>query len=253
MKTILTLFVLLGISVAAVAQTELSLPGDTLTFSGKVYDRETLKTLGHSVFIKNNKSYLCDEDGRFRFTANEGDTIVFHYVGYKDLILVVQDSIENEEYLTGIFLSPDMVQLSEVLVVPRHYDVETLVKTSPVDYSSLKIAEKNLRMSAYQGLMPNTNWDAETNQKYALKKESMRVEYKGMVAPDQTFGANLITVIPEAILTYGSHEGEQVDMGAITTQEDTYLTTVYDAIKKEKAKKLQLEKKNKVPLKQVGN
>lgn len=225
---------------------------DSLTFTGQIFDRETLRPLGNAAYDIGSITYISDDEGHFRFSAHDGDTIIFHYVGFKHLILMVDDSLSNEEYLTGIFLSPDMVQLSEVLVVPRHYDVETLVKTTPMDYSELQIAEKNMKMSAYQGLMPNTNWDAETNQKYALKKEQMRVEYKGMVQPDQMFAANLTTVIPEAILTYGPNVEPQIDMGAITTEEESYLISVFEAIKKERAKNIEPSYHTKPPLKTIN-
>lgn len=226
---------------------------DSLTFTGQIFDAETLKPLEHAAYDIGNTMYISDEKGRFRFTAHDGDTIIFHFVGYKHLILAVDDSLSNDEYLTGIFLSPDLVHLSEVLVVPRHYDVETLVKTTPMDYSDLQIAEKNMKMSAYQGLMSNDNWDAETNQKYALQREQMRVEYKGMVQPNQMFAANLTTVIPEAKLTYGPNKEPQVDLGAVSSKEEDYLITVFDFIKKERASQKIQEYQQKPPLKRINN
>lgn len=247
---IITLCIL--VSTSGFAQKKVLVKSDSLTFTGQIFDRETLHVLANAVYVHNQTMYVSDDKGRFRFAANEGDTILFHHIGFKDLILVVEDSLSNEEFLTGIFLSPDMVQLSEVLVIPRQYDLETLVKTTPMNYSQIQIAEKNMRMSAYQALMPNTKWDAETNQKYALQKEAMRIEYKGMISPGQTFGANLITVIPEAALTYGPHKVPQIDLGSITTQEERYLTTVFDAIKKEKEKNAPNQPFNKPPLKPIN-
>lgn len=225
---------------------------DSLLFTGQVFDSETKRFLEHAAYDIGNTMYISDDKGRFRFSAHEGDTIVFHHVGFKPLILLVDDSLSNEEYLTGIFLSPDLVQLSEVIVVPRHYDVETLVKTTPMDYSELQVAEKNMKMSAYQGLMANNKWDAETNQKYAIQKEQMRVEYKGMIQPDQMFAANLTTVVPEAKLTYGPNPQVQMDMGSINTQEERYLVTIFEAIKQERAKSNMKEYQQKPPLKPVN-
>lgn len=252
MKKYILIICLATLAIGINAQDNKEHNTDSLTFTGQIFDRQTLKPLGNAAYDIGNTMFISDDKGHFRFSAHDGDTIIFHYVGFKHLILMVDDSLSNEEYLTGIFLSPDMVELSEVLVVPRHYDVETLVKTTPMDYSELQIAEKNVKMSAYQGLMPNSNWDAETNQKYAIKKEQMRVEYKGMVQPDQMFAANLTTVIPEAILTYGPNVEPQIDMGAVTTEEESYLVSIFEAIKKERAKNIEPEYQTKPPLKTIN-
>lgn len=248
----LTICLFMGSLVLQSAQGRELEKSDSLMFTGQVFDSETKRALEHAAYDIGHTMYISDEKGRFRFTAHEGDTIVFHHVGYKPLYLLVDDSLSNEEYLTGVFLSPDLVQLSEVIVVPRQYDLETLVKTTPMDYTELQVAEKNMKMSAYQGLMSNNKWDAETNQKYALKKEQMRVEYKGMVQPDQMFAANLTTVVPEAKLTYGPNPEPQIDMGAINTQEENYLLTVFDAIKQERARRNPDAYQQKPPLKPIN-
>ncbi len=251
-KLIFTLFIMMAFFAKA-QDKGIIIEEDSLVFTGQVFDKESLEPLPKSIYMVNGRMFVSDDKGRFRFSANEGDTVVFHNVGYQDLILVVEESISNEEFLTGIFLSQKQYELSEVLVVPRNYDLETLVKTTPNSYEDIQIAEKNMKMSAYQGLMPNMNWDAETNQKYAIQKEIMRTEYKGMVAPDKMFGANLFTVIPETRLTYGTSKEKPIDMGAVSTSEEKYLQTVYDAIRQEKMKQQQdsIPQRVKPPLKQI--
>ncbi len=225
---------------------------DSLLFTGQVFDRTTREPLPKAVYMIGGRTYVTDELGAFRFSAAEGDTVMFHNIGYKDIFLMVDDSLSNEEFLTGIFLSQDEVELSEVLVVPRHYSLETLVKSTPTDARNLKIAEQNMKMSAYQALLPNTNWDAETNQKYAIQKEAMKVEYKGMVAPDRFFGANLTTVVPEVKLTYGSAEESTLDLGAISTEERKYLQTVFQIIQSERLKQQDsIPQRIQPPLKQI--
>ncbi|MFB6343268.1 hypothetical protein ACE1ET_16195 [Saccharicrinis sp. FJH62] len=210
---------------------------DSLTFTGTVFDRVTLETLDDAVYFKGHHTYGLQPGGKFRVKAAVGDTIIFSYLGYKDLIVTLDDSLANNDYLMGVYLSPVATMLSEVVIVPRYYSLDVLVAIDPVKQAKEQAyAERNLKMSAYQGLLPATKMDNEMNQKMTIEKHRMDVEYKQMLSPNQMVGVNFFTVVPETkeYLAGLREKGLALDLGKITTQEEeNYLRSIFKAMQLE--------------------
>ena len=220
------------VSLSTLAQT------DTLTFTGVVFNRLTLEQLNEAIYIKNGSTYGVSE-GRFNIKSVKGDTIVFSHLGFKDLIVVLEDTLANKEYLMGIYLSPEPTLLSEVIIVPRYYSLKALVASDPVKQSRDQAnAERNLKLAAYQGLKPQEKMDYEMNQKMTLHKHRMDVEYKTMINPDQMVGVNFVNVVPDtkAWMEGLRDKGLSLDLGSITTVEEvSYLQRLFKAMEQEKA------------------
>jgi hypothetical protein len=214
---------------------------DSLTFTGVVFDRVNLEPLNDAVYFKGIHTYGLQPGGRFRISAEVGDTIVFSYLGYKDLIVTLDDSLANSDYLMGVYLSPVATLLSEVVIVPRYYSLEVLVAIDPVKQAKEQAyAERNLKMSAYQGLLPPKKMDNEMNQKMTIEKHRMDVEYKQMISPNQMVGVNFFTVVPETkdYLAGLRKKGLSIDLGKITTQEEEdYLRSIFKAMQEEERAK----------------
>lgn len=231
MKTFRTIAVFIMLSSLAYSQS------DSLTFTGIVFDRIDLQALDEAVYYKGSQTYGLQPGGRFSIYANVGDTIRFTYLGYKDLIVTLNDTLANNDYLMGIYLSPVPTLLSEVIIVPRYYSLEVLVAIDPVKQAKEQAyAERNLKMSAYQGLLPPKQMDNEMNQKMAIQKHRMDVEYKRMLSPDDMVGVNFFTVVPETkdFMKGLREKGLNIDLGKITTkEEEDYLKSLFKAMQEE--------------------
>ncbi len=236
MKTRLSLkSILCFLSVLFVCQTFAQ--NDSIKFTGTIFDRETLEPLSDAVYLKHNNTFSIHNNGNFQLILTLGDTVTFSHLGYQDLTMVASDSLQLRDYLTGIYLSKETYLLSEVMVFPRQYALGTLVATTPVKTSqNQKAAERNLRISTYQGLRPPDKMDNLMNQKMTLYQHRLDVEYKAMVSPDRIAGINMVTIVPETedYLSDLRKRDIHIDLGAITTEEEkNYLKSVFVAFQKE--------------------
>lgn len=210
---------------------------DSLLFTGQIFSREDLKPIEGAVFSIHEKNYVTGSDATFRFFASIGDTVMFSHVGFQHFALRVTDTLQNSEYLAGVFLSRKTYQLSEVLVVPRQYEVETLVATDPISTKDIASAKKNMAYSARMGLVPLDNWDAAANQQYVMQKHTTEIRYKTQIAPHQTLGVSTTTTVPGARNMLLQEMNVAKDLGSITTQETFFLTTAFDAYRKQHLQK----------------
>lgn len=235
LKLNLLLFLFLSPSFLGFAQ------NDSLVFTGIIFDQENLNPLSEAVYLKKQTTYSILENGKFRLSLQKGDTVIFSHLGYKDVCMVASDSLLINDYLAGVYLTKKTYLLSEIMVFPRHYSLKTMVASSPGQTSQdQKNAERNLRISTYQGMRPPEKMDNEMNQKLALHKHRMNVEYKTMIAPDRMIGINTITIVPETknYLNDLRKRDIHLDMGTSTTNEEqNYLKSVFVAFKKEQANK----------------
>lgn len=194
-KRILPLLLLL-ISTYSAAQFE----RDSLLFRGVIMERDSLFNLPYAKYILNSKQrYTANEEGQFSFWAKNGDIVQFSYVGFKSLYVQINDSLANEKYLMGIFLSRDTIELSEVVIIPQIINPNAIARNTPLLSSQDDIsAQQNIAMSTYQAkTQPVTKWDAEMNQKNFIQARSNDIAYKQQVQPSQMVGIGNISVQQE--------------------------------------------------------
>lgn len=210
---------------------------DSLLFTGQIFNSDDLKPIEGAVFSIHNRHFQTGTNASFRFVAAIGDTVIFSHLGYQNYTLKLTDTLQNNEYLAGVFLSRKTYQLSEVLVVPRQYKVETLVATDPISSKDMESAKKNIAYSARMGLVPLATWDAAANQQYVMQKHTTEIRYKTQVAPSQTLGVSTTTTVPGVRNALLKEMNVSKDLGSITTQETFFLTTAFDAYRKQYLKK----------------
>ena len=94
----ITLSFLLGLLVLSVyCQENQEKP---IRLTGFVVDKETSEALVNTHYIINNeRGGVVDETGRFAIVGMVNDTIIFSYVGYKDITVVVSDTLRRNDYL----------------------------------------------------------------------------------------------------------------------------------------------------------
>lgn len=167
--------------------------------TGFVIDKETREPLVNTHYIINNRrGGVVDANGRFAIPGLVNDTIVFSYVGYRDVIFVVSDTLMRDNYLVGIFMPRDTILLDEVVILPRlgslRSEITALSSTRDVDQVH---AVNNLNMAAYTGISRNIEWsDPEAQYRYVSNMIKSRAMAQGMVPSDEIVAVNLALGLP---------------------------------------------------------
>lgn len=80
--------------------------------SGQVIDLSGMPIPGVNIVLKNTIiGVITDFDGNYNIEANEGDILVFSFLGYKTKILTI-----NEQLIFNVTLEEDVSQLDEIIV-----------------------------------------------------------------------------------------------------------------------------------------
>lgn len=171
---------------------------DSIKLSGIVFDRDSLEVLPYAKFSYENKSYTTNENGKFFLWAHDGDVIKFSYIGYKDTYVQIKDSLNQRNYIVGVFLSKDTIQLSEVIVIPRYQQLMLEAKYMPLQINpALDNAINNVQQAKRSALTTTPErMDAEANQKMVINERTMGTVYKTQVPPNMIFGIHTDRLIP---------------------------------------------------------
>ncbi len=164
--------------------------GDSISFSGVIFDKDSLTVLPYALYSLGSINYTSNSDGEFYTWAKQGDVIRFSYVGYKDKYIQVDDTLDQNNYLVGVFLSRDTILLSEVIVIPRYQHLLAEAKYMPLIVTPEMVnANYNVKASVHQALttVPK-KMDAQQNQSMVIAEQTRKNVYKGQISPDQMFG-----------------------------------------------------------------
>ena len=98
---------------------------DSVVFSGVVFDTQDSQTLPNvTCRYGEGKATISDQMGCFVLKIGRKDTVRFTFVGYKPCTVVMPDTLLEDRYMMGVFLSPDTLQLSEALILRRWGEVQ---------------------------------------------------------------------------------------------------------------------------------
>ncbi len=175
---------------------------DSLFFTGAVMDSKKLTALPYAGFkINNKKTGNADISGRFSFRVNVGDTIRYSFLGYRDLKIVVHDSLKQKSYLFGVFMTRDTITLDEVVILPRFGNFKDAFLRANPNTPEYVRATNNVNSAAYQALTttltPETKMDAKDNTDMVIQEHVIKTEYKGMISPENTVGISTMNTLPE--------------------------------------------------------
>ena len=84
-KYIIILFLMLGVTYSALAQSE-------YTIKGRVTDASGMEVIGASVIVKDSKGLgtITDLDGNYSIKVGQYRTLVFSYIGYKNQEVLIR-------------------------------------------------------------------------------------------------------------------------------------------------------------------
>ena len=128
--------------------------------------------IGVSVQVKESSTgSITDLDGRYSVNANEGETLIFSYIGFKTQTITVGSSSE-----INVVLNEDNEVLDEVVVVGYGVQKKKLVTGATVQVKGENIAKLNTTnpLQAMQGQTPGVNIASTSGQPGSDMKVSIR-------------------------------------------------------------------------------
>ena len=128
--------------------------------------------IGVSVQVKESSTgSITDLDGRYSVNANEGETLIFSYIGFKTQSITVGTSS-----VINVTLNEDNEVLDEVVVVGYGVQKKKLVTGATVQVKGENIAKLNTTnpLQAMQGQTPGVNIASTSGQPGSDMKVSIR-------------------------------------------------------------------------------
>jgi len=155
--------------------------------TGAVYDSETKEPLSNARFgFRRSENYLTQSYGKFSLFGFPGDTITYKYVGYKDMHVIIPDTLKAPEYLMGVFMPKDTILIPEVIIFPRTEVYPSIVTEVKMDDKMYNQAQKNVSKAAFQGLtQPVRQYDADMNAKKTLRGYEMKAQNNGLLVTQE--------------------------------------------------------------------
>lgn len=208
--------------------------------TGAVYDSETREPLSNTQFsIHRNEVHTTYPKGRFSLFGQPGDTISYRYTGYKEIKIVIPDTLRQLEYLMGVFMPKDTILMPEVVIFPRAESYPTILTDVKDNEEMINQAQKNVNDATKQGLTRNvgTN-DADMSAKSALRAYEMKAQYKGLlVTPENSVGVSNFSYHTH-YLQFGSRmvRPGKMENRAASQHEIKMLLTIHEIMKVDSAR-----------------
>ncbi|HWS00484.1 MAG TPA: hypothetical protein VN249_07695 [Prolixibacteraceae bacterium] len=192
LKMILLPWLLLSLSMVTESAGQVSTPNKNKIFiTGAVYDSETKEPLNNArLSIHKSEKFSTQSSGKFSLFGLPGDTISYSYLGYKELQVVIPDTLKEVEYLMGVFMPRDTIRIPEVIIFPRIENYPSIVSEVNVDEKMLNQAQKNVNKATFQGLtQPVSKYDADMNAKKTMRSYETKAQNYGLLAtPENSVG-----------------------------------------------------------------
>ena len=107
-----------------------------ITVRGVVMDADSIQVIPYvNIRLKNTFfGTVTDNEGRFTFTAAEGDTLSFTYVGYFETYFIMPKKMTGDSYSLIQLMRKETIMLEEVVVFPwPNYEElkKEVVRTQP--------------------------------------------------------------------------------------------------------------------------
>jgi len=160
---------------------------EKIFITGAVYDSETKAPLTNARFgFRKAESFVTQANGRFSLFGLPGDTITYKYLGYKDMHIIIPDTLKSPEYLMGVFMPKDTILIPEIIIFSRTDVYPSVVTDVKMDDKMYNQAQKNVNKAVFQGLtQPVKNYDAEMNGKKTLRGYEMKAQNNGLLVTQE--------------------------------------------------------------------
>ena len=159
--------------------------------TGAVYDSETKEPLSNAQFnIRKSEIFTTFSKGKFSLYGNPGDTISYRYLGYKEMKVVIPDTLRQLEYLMGVFMPKDTILIPEIVIFPRIESYPSIITDVKDNTEMINQAQINVNKATVQGLTTNVGaYNADMNAKMTLRNYEMKAQNNGLlVTPENSVG-----------------------------------------------------------------
>jgi len=209
-----------------------------ILFRGVVISSPSQERLSGSQIYLNRIAHASSRsDGTFSFYANRLDTIVFTMLGYKPVSLIVSDTLRSREFLTGVYLQSDTIEIGEVIIVPRFNNLKAEMMNPRIEQNArLENAKSNITIASYVGRTSQPRMGDPNINYQILRNKQMRAAYeKGGIPSDQMVGISPFLLIPAAyLLIHGLPEAPRPPDPNISQRDLDELNRLYFQMLKKK-------------------
>ena len=159
-----------------------------IQFSGVLLTRDSLEAVPFAtVMIKgSNRGTITDYFGYYSFVAERGDTIRFSYVGFKDALFVIPDSLNRKNYSLIQMMDVDTIILQEAVIYPwptkEQFRQAFLDLRLPEDDKQL--AMRNLNRAEMKERMENMQASGSEAYKLTMQSHANQLYYAGQLPPN---------------------------------------------------------------------
>jgi hypothetical protein len=176
---------------------------DRVLFRGVVIGSSNKSRLAYSsIFINRSFSAIAGEDGTFSFYAHRNDTLLFSILGYKSSTFIVSDTLKGREFLTGVYLESDTMEIGEVIILPKLTNLKAeMMKPWIGANTQLENAKTNLSIASYQSITGQGKLgDPNSNYELLKRRQKINAFEKGGIPSDRIAGISPLLLIPAAYL-----------------------------------------------------
>lgn len=194
------------ITVTAVQLSHSQVPvrnNEPVLFRGVVMASQTLTRIpGSMIYVNRTASSISKTDGTFSFYAYRRDTVSFTSLGFKPAFLIVSDTLMAKEFLTGVYLQADTIEIGEVIIVPRIDNFKAELANSRVEPNpKFDNARSNVNIASYQGRTGQGKLgDPAINYEIIRQKQKLDAYERGGIPSDKMIGLNPLILLPAAYL-----------------------------------------------------
>lgn len=185
------LLFLMAFPLLGIAQKKTEQKNPLIQFSGVVVSNDSLQPIPYvAVTIhKSGRGTITDFYGFFSFVAKRGDTIDFHYIGYKPVLFIIPDTLKEDRYSLIQVMNRDTILLKEAVVYPwpskEEFKRAFLELKIPDD--DLKRAEKNLQLAEIKTIQETVAYDGSINYQYQLQQRQSKLYSAGQYPQNNLF------------------------------------------------------------------
>ena len=167
---------------------------------------DKMPLIGVSVLVKGTTNgTITDFDGKYSLGVENGQTLVFSYIGF-----ITQEILVTDQTSLNVELKEDTEVLDEVVVVGYGVQKKKLVTGATVQVKGENLAKLNTNspLQAMQGQTPGVNISSTSGQ----PGESMKVSIRGLGTVGNTSPLYLIDGVGGDISTLNPADIESIDV-----------------------------------------
>ncbi len=197
--------------------------GSGILFHGIVMDKGTYVPVSNTqISINREFSAVSSTDGTFAIYVGKNDTVLFKHIGYKPVFWFVGDTLRGNDFMAGIYLPGDTLNIGEVIIVPRYNNIRYEIMNAPSKVpSTMQNAKYNVAISAYQGRTTTGKLgDPSSNYGVIRQRQKVYAQEKGGIPSDKIAGISPFMLLPAAYLLIHGLPGKPAAMEKSLTKDE---------------------------------